>query len=114
LPQPAHGNLIVGKVGKDLSIDEGYEAAKVCGLNIISTLKNHLGSLDKVKRVVKLNGFVNCPDDFTQQPRVINGCSDLMVAVFTKEIGTHARAAVGTNALPLGVAVEVEAIIEVH
>ncbi len=105
---------MVGKIGKDLSVDDGYNAAKFCGLNIIATLKQHLGELSRVKRVVKINGFVNCTDDFTQQPKVVNGCSDVMVAVFSQEIGTHARAAVGTNSLPLGVAVEVEAIVEVE
>lgn len=78
-----------------------------------STLKHNLGDLDKVKRVVKLLGFVNCPDSFTQQPGVVNGCSDLFVKVFGEK-GVHARSAVGTNSLPLGVAVEIEAIVEIE
>lgn len=113
LPQPAEGDLIIGKLGKDLSVEEGYEAAKLVGLNICSTLKNKLGDLDRVKRIVKLVGFVNCTDTFTQQPAVVNGCSDLMVKIFGEK-GKHARSAVGTNALPLGVAVEIEAIVEIE
>jgi len=96
-----------------LIIHIGYEAAKFAGLNICATLKHNLGDLDKVKRVVKLLGFVNCIDSFTQQPAVINGCSDLFVKVFGEK-GVHARSAVGTNALPLGVPVEVEAIFEIE
>lgn len=111
LPQPADEALIVGKVGKDVSVEQGYEAAKIVGLNICATLKHNLGSLDKVKRVVKLTGFVNCVDGFAQQPSVINGCSDLMLKIFGDK-GAHSRSAVGTNALPLGVPVEVEAIVE--
>jgi len=109
------GELITGKVGKDLSVEEGYEAAKACALAIISTLQNFLGKgqLDRVKRIVKVVGFVNCTDDFTQQPSVINGASDLFGAVFG-ERGKHARSAVGTNALPLNVATEVECIVELH
>lgn len=83
------------------------------GLNICATLKHNLGDLDKVKRVVKLLGFVSCVDSFNQQPAVVNGCSDLFVKVFAEK-GAHARSAVGTNALPLGVPVEVEAIFEIE
>jgi enamine deaminase RidA (YjgF/YER057c/UK114 family) len=83
------------------------------GLNLCATLKNNLGDLDKVKRVVKLLGFVNCVDGFNQQPAVINGASDLMVKIFAEK-GIHARSAVGTNSLPLGVAVEIEAIFELE
>ena len=111
LPQVPGGPLLTGKVGAENSLEKGYEAAKLCGLNICATLKNHLGDLDRVKRVVKLVGFVNCVDTFTQQPAVMNGCSDVIVKVFGEK-GKHARSAVGTNALPLGVAVEVEAIVE--
>ena len=82
------------------------------GLNIISTLKEHLGDLDRVKRIVKLVGFVNCVDTFQEQPSVINGCSNLLGEVFGEK-GTHARSAVGTNSLPLGVSVEIEAIVEI-
>ena len=97
------------------SIDKiaGYEASKLVGLNICATLKNELGDLDKVKRIVKLLGFVNSCDTFTQQPAVVNGCSDLMVKIFGEK-GRHARSAVGTNSLPLGVAVEIEAIVEIE
>ena len=114
LPQPADGSMLVGKVGKDLSTEEAYEAAKLCGLNLCATLKHNLGDLDRVKRIVKLTGFVNCIDGYGQQPSVINGCSDLMVEIFGPVKGAHARSAVGTNALPLGVPVEIEAIIEIE
>ena len=114
LPQPAEGPLIVGKVGKDTTVEQGYEAAKMCALNICATLKHNLGDLDKVKKVVKVLGFVNCVDSFTQQPQVINGTSEFFVKVFGGEIGAHTRSAVGTNSLPLGVPVEVEAIFEVE
>jgi len=100
-------------VGEDLSVEQGYEASKLVGLNLLATLKHHLGDLDKVKRIVKLFGLVNCTNGFTQQPAVVNGCSDLMVKVFG-ENGTHVRSAVGTNALPLGVAVEIEAVFQLH
>lgn len=114
LPQPAGDKpLITGKVGRDLTTEEANEAAKIVGLNIIATLKNHLGDLDRVKRIVKLVGFVNCVDDYKEQPLVINGCSNLLGEVFGDK-GTHARSAVGTNALPLGVSVEIEAIVEVE
>ena len=113
LPQPADGPMLAGKVGKDLTTEEAYQVAKLCGLNLCATLKHNLGDLDRVKRIVKLTGFVNCIDGYTQQPAVINGCSDLMVEIFGPEKGAHARSAVGTNALPLGVPVEIEAIIEI-
>lgn len=113
LPQPAEGSLIIGKIGKDLSVEQGYEAAKYVGLNLCATIKHNLGNLDKVKRIVKLTGFVNCIDGFSQQPAVINGCSDLMVKVFGEK-GIHSRSAIGTNSLPLGVAVEIEAVIEIE
>ncbi|WP_142847629.1 RidA family protein [Telmatospirillum sp. J64-1] len=99
----------IGKLGAEFSTDEGYEAAKLCGLNLISQVKSALGDLDRVRRVVRLGGFVSCTPDFTEQPQVINGASDLMVEVFG-EAGRHARAAVGVPSLPRGVAVEVEGI----
>lgn len=99
-------------MGKDVSVEEGYEAAKTAGLNLLATLKHNVGDLDKIKRVVKLTGFVNCVDGFSQQPAVINGCSDLMLKVFGEKAGAHTRSAIGTNSLPLGVPVEVEAIVE--
>lgn len=100
-------------MGKDLTVEDGYEAAKFVGLNLCATLKNNIGDLDRVKRVVKLLGFVNCIDGFSQQPAVVNGCSDLFVKLFGEK-GVHARSAVGTNSLPLGVPVEVEAIFEIE
>ena len=104
--------LIKGRLGDGMSVDEGAAAARRCGLSLIAQLKAAVGDLDRVRRVVKLTGFVNSTPDFTDQPKVINGCSDLMVEVFG-EAGRHARAAVSAPALPLGVAVEIEAIFEV-
>tara|TARA_Y100000816_G_C25906401_1_gene472757 strand:- start:337 stop:798 length:462 start_codon:yes stop_codon:yes gene_type:complete len=109
-----NGNLIKGKLGKNLSVEEGYEAAKRCALSIVSQTKNHLsGNLSRVKSCIKLTGFVNSTDDFTEQPKVINGASETIVKIFG-EAGMHARAAVSTNSLPLGVAVEVDAIFEIN
>ena len=109
-----NGNLIKGKLGKDLKTEEGYEAAKRCALNIISQLKKSCdGDLSKVKGCIKLTGFVNSTDEFIDQPKVINGASDLIVSVFGN-YGMHTRAAVSTNSLPLGVAVEVDAIFELN
>ncbi len=107
-----HGELIKGKVGKDLDTDGGYKAANRCALSIISQLKKACeNDLSKVKSCIKLTGFVNSTDDFTEQPKVINGASDLIASIFG-EAGMHTRAAVSTNSLPLGVAVEVDAIFE--
>ena len=109
-----NGELIKGKVGKDLTIDDGYKAAKRCGLSIISQAKVACnGDLSKIKSCVKLTGFVNSTDNFTEQPKVINGASDLIASVFG-EAGMHTRAAVSTNSLPLGVSVEVDAIFELN
>tara|TARA_B100001250_G_scaffold397555_1_gene404796 strand:+ start:468 stop:929 length:462 start_codon:yes stop_codon:yes gene_type:complete len=106
------GNLIKGKLGKDLKTEEGYEAAKRCALSIISQLKKSCnGDLSKVKGCIKLTGYVNSMNDFTEQPKVINGASDLISKIFGNE-GAHARAAISANSLPLGVAVEVDAIFE--
>ncbi|WP_411820196.1 RidA family protein [Hyphococcus formosus] len=105
--------LITGKVGQDLSVEAGVEAAKACGINLIAQLKAACdGDLDRVVRVVKLGGFVNCNPDFTDQPKVVNGTSDLMVKVFG-DAGRHARAAVGAPALPLNAAVEVDGVFEI-
>ena len=105
--------LIKGRLGAEMEVSAGAEAARRCGLSLIAQAKAALaGDLDRVARVVKLTGFVNSTPDFTDQPKVINGCSDLMVEVFG-EAGRHARAAVSAPALPLGVAVEIEAIFEV-
>ena len=109
-----NSNLIKGKIGKDLSLEEGYKAAERCGLSIISQAKVACnGDLSKIKSCVKLTGFVNSTDDFTDQPKVINGASDLIASVFG-EAGMHTRAAVSTNSLPLGVSVEVDAIFELN
>jgi len=102
-----------GRLGDDLAVEAGAEAARTCGLALLAQARAALGSLDRVKRVVKLGGFVNSTPEFTDQPEVVNGCSDLMVEVFG-ERGRHARAAVSAPALPRGVAVEVEAIFEIE
>lgn len=104
------GQLVKGKLGADVSVEQGILAAQGCGLMILAQLKAALGSLDRVERVVKLGAFVNSTEDFTDQPKVANGASELMVAVFG-EAGKHARAAVSANSLPLGVAVEVDAVV---
>ena len=109
-----NGELIKGKVGKDLSVDDGYKAAERCGLSIISQAKVACnGDLSKIKSCVKLTGFVNSSGSFTEQPKVINGASDLIASVFG-EAGMHTRAAISTNSLPLGVSVEVDAIFELN
>ena len=109
-----NGELIKGKIGTDLSVEEGYKAAERCGLSILSQAKVAChGDLSKIKSCVKLMGFVNSTDDFTDQPKVINGASDLIASVFG-EAGMHTRAAVSTNSLPLGVSVEVDAIFELN
>ena len=108
------GDLIKGKVGKELSTQDGYEAAKRCGLSIVAQAKVACdGDLSKIKSCVKLTGFVNSTDDFIEQPKVINGASDLIAAIFG-DVGMHTRAAVSTNSLPLGVSVEVDAIFELN
>lgn len=112
-PTQEDGSNITGKLGKDLSIEQGYVAARLVGLQHLGVLKAYLGDLKKVKRIVKVLGMVNCEPDFGDQPKVINGYSDLMVAVFGEK-GKHARSAVGMNALPNNIAVEVEVIVEVE
>ncbi len=112
-PLKANGENIAGKVGTDLSLEEGYEAARITGINQLSVLKAELGNLNKVKRIVKVLGMVNAGPNFTDHPKVINGFSDLMVAVFG-ENGKHARSAVGMGSLPSNIAVEVEMIVEVN
>jgi enamine deaminase RidA (YjgF/YER057c/UK114 family) len=104
------GKLVTGRLGEDVSLDDGMAAARACGLMILAQLKAALVPLDKVDRIVKLGAFVNCTADFTDQPKVANGASELMFDVFGEK-GRHARAAVGVSALPLGAAVEVDAII---
>ena len=108
------GELIKGKVGKDLTTDEAYKAAKRCGLSIVAQVKKACGGdLSKVKSCIKLTGFVNSTEDYIEQPKVINGASDLITSIFG-EAGMHTRAAVSTNSLPLGVSVEVDAIFELN
>ena len=108
------GELIKGKVGKDLTTDEAYKAAERCGLSIVAQVKKACnGDLSKIKSCVKLTGYVNSTEDFTEQPKVINGASDLIASIFA-EAGMHTRAAVSANSLPLGVSVEVDAIFELN
>lgn len=112
-PVKADGTYVTGKVGKERTIEQGYEAAKLTAIGLLSTLKAEIGDFNKVKRVVKVLGMVNCPADFTDHPKVINGCSDLLVAVFGDK-GKHARSAVGMNSLPMDTSVEIEIIVEVQ
>ena len=113
-PTKADGKDITGKVGKDLTAEQGIEAAKRTAISLLSTLKMELGGdLSRVKRIVKVNGWVNCTDAFKDQPKVMNGCSDLLVAVFGAK-GKHARTSLGTNALPSNIAIEIEMIVEVE
>ena len=110
----ADGKLIKGKIGKDLNVKQGYEAAKRCGLAIISQAKKACGNdLSKIKSCIKLTGYVNSTDDFTDQPKVINGASEIISELF-EDKGLHSRAAISSNSLPLGVAVEVDAIFELN
>lgn len=112
-PKKADGEYITGKVGQDLTIEQGYDAARLTAIAQLAVLKAELGNLNKVKRIVKVTGMVNCTPDFTNQPEVINGFSDLMVKVFGEK-GKHARAAVGMGSLPRNIAVEIEAVVEVE
>jgi enamine deaminase RidA (YjgF/YER057c/UK114 family) len=113
LPVKSDGSLITGRIGAELDKQAGYDAARQTGLAILATLRKGLGSLDRVRRVVKLLGLVNCTPDFDQQPAVINGCSELLAEVFGPEAGVGARSAVGVGCLPLGVPVEIEAMFEI-
>ena len=112
-PTKPDGSNITGKVGKDLTIEQGYEAARLTAMNHLAVLKAELGSLNKVKRIVKVLGMVNCTEDFKDQPKVVNGYSDLMVEIFGEK-GKHARSAVGMYELPMNIAVEVEVIWELE
>lgn len=112
LPPDVDGSLITGRVGEDLDQQAGYDAARRAGLAILATLRDELGSLDRVKRLVKLLGLVRCTPEFSGQPAVINGCSELFRDVFGDDAGIAVRSAVGANALPLGAVVEIEAIFE--
>ncbi|HIF71959.1 MAG TPA: RidA family protein [Dehalococcoidia bacterium] len=111
-PNRADGSQVTGKVPSERTVDEAYDAAKLCGIQLLSALKDHVGSLDNVKQVVKLLGMVNADSDFKDQPKVINGCSDLLVSIFGDENGKHARSAVGMGSLPSGITVEIEMIVE--
>lgn len=113
VPTRADGSGITGKLGKDLTIEQGYEAAKVTTVSLLSTLKAELGDLNRISRIVKVTGFVNSAPDFADQPKVINGCSDLLVALFGEK-GKHARSAVGMAALPSNYAVEIEMVVEIQ
>ena len=112
-PLKSDGTLITGRLGLDLDVEAGYDAARQVGLAMLATLLADLGSLDRVVRLVKLLGLVRCTDTFEDQPAVINGCSELFRDVFGEDAGIAARSALGTNALPAGIAVEIEAIFEV-
>ena len=112
-PLQADGKFITGKVGVDLTIEEGYEAARLTGINQIAILKDALGALSRVKRIIRATGMVNASPDFTQHPSVVNGFSDLMVAVFG-ERGKHTRAAIGMVSLPFNIAVEIDVIVEIE
>ena len=113
-PYLPDGKYIMGKLGRDLTLEEGYAAARQTGIALLATLKQEIGDLSRVTRIVKVNGMVNATPDYTEHPNVINGCSDLLVEVFGPEIGKHARAAVGMNSLPIGIAVEIDMIVEVR
>lgn len=108
------GTRPTGKVGKDLTLEQAYDAARLSGLNLLASVQAEIGDLDKVKHIVKLLGMVNCAPGFNQTPRVINGCSDLLVEVFGEEIGRHARSAVGMAELPNDIPVEIEMIVELE
>ena len=113
MPISKDGEIIKGKIGQDLKLEDGQKASKYCAINIIAQIKKDLdGDLDKVKNCVKITGFVNSTNDFKDQPKVINHASDILSIVFGEK-GKHARAAVSTNSLPLGAAVEIDAIFEI-
>ena len=112
-PMQPDGNWLTGRLGDDLTIEEGYEAARLTGIQLLAALKSEIGDLNKVKRIVKVLGMVHAAPDFTEHPSVINGFSDLMVEVFGDK-GKHARAAVGMSSLPFGIACEIEMIVEVE
>ena len=112
-PEMPDGSDIKGRVGEDLDQQAGYNAARQTGLAMLATLQKHLGSLDRVKRVIKILGFVRCTADFEDQPAVINGCSELFAQVFGDDAGVGARSALGANALPGKIAVEIEGFFEI-
>lgn len=112
-PNKGEGGYVQGKVGLDLTVEEGYEAARLAGIQLLGALKQELGDLNKIKRIVKVLGMVNASPEFTEHPEVVNGCSDLMVEIFGEK-GKHARAAVGMGSLPRNIAVEIEMVVEVE
>ncbi|MDQ5977832.1 MAG: hypothetical protein QG602_804 [Verrucomicrobiota bacterium] len=112
IARDAEGRIVTGKVGRDLTEAQAAATARTCALQLLAALQVEIGDLARVKRIVRVGGFVNCADDFTAQPKVVNGASDLLVAVFG-DAGRHARVAVGVNALPGGAPVEIELIAEV-
>ena len=112
-PMKLDGSLIKGRIGKDLDLDQGKLAARQVGLTMLSSIQSHFGSLDNIKRIVKVLGMVDCTDDFTKQPLVINGFSELMVDIFGEENGIGVRSALGMT-LPHGIPVEIEAMFEIH
>lgn len=112
-PALANGTLLRGKVGDAFSLEQAYEASRVTGMGLLATLRSELGTLDRVARIVKVFGMVNCSPGFTRTPEVIDGCSDLLVEVFGVERGRHARSAVGVAELPFDIPVEIELICEI-
>ena len=113
-PYQSDGTYICGKVGADIDVAAGQAAARQTGLAILASMKSHLGSLDRIKRVIKLLGMVDCPPDFKQHPQVINGCSELYRDIFGEEAGVGVRSAVGMGSLPGGMAVEIEGVFEIE
>ena len=113
-PYDLDGTVRIGKVGADVTVAEARDAARLVALNLVHTIRRELGSLDRVTRIVKVLGMVNCAPGFNQTPQVIDGCSDVLVEIFGKQIGSHARSAVGVAELPFDIAVEIEMICEVE
>jgi enamine deaminase RidA (YjgF/YER057c/UK114 family) len=113
-PVSADGRVYTGKVGRDVSVEQAYAHARLVGVNLLAVMQEALGDLKRVKRIVKLLGMVNAMPDFEDHPRVINGCSDLLLDVFGGEDGSHARSAVGMSSLPMNITVEIEAIVAVR
>lgn len=113
-PSLPDGSYITGKLGRDLTTEEGYAAARQTGIALLASLKQEIGELRHVKRIVKVTGMVNSTSEYTEHPNVINGCSDLLVEVFGADKGKHARSAIGMSSLPIGIAVEIEMIVEVQ
>jgi enamine deaminase RidA (YjgF/YER057c/UK114 family) len=112
-PDLGNGNTVIGKLGRDLTLEDGRKAAYNCMLNLLANLDAKLGDLNSIKRFVKVLAFVNSADDFGQQPQVVNGGSELLVELFGDQVGCPARSAIGTNALPGGIACEIEVIVEI-